>query len=103
MTSLAAGAAKRKRSALTKLGLDALSLTNQRVLIRVDFNVPFKKVCSGRLSGVCVGWVLSWPTAITNQPFPVAGKLRERHPPPPYASATTPTAPSHAASINARL
>ena len=51
MAAVAVGAAasgKRKRSALTKLGVDALTLANQRVLIRVDFNVPFKKVCARR-------------------------------------------------------
>jgi hypothetical protein len=59
MTSVG-GALKRKRSTLTKLGLDALSLAGQRVLIRVDFNVPFKKVRAGggRVGlgwGVCAG------------------------------------------------
>jgi hypothetical protein len=39
-----AASLKRKRSTLTKLGIDALSLVDKRVLVRVDFNVPFKKV-----------------------------------------------------------
>jgi hypothetical protein len=49
VATAAASTLKRKRSALTKLGVDALNLTNQRVLIRVDFNVPFKKVLSRHL------------------------------------------------------
>ena len=38
------GAATKAKSALTKLGLTSLPVADKRVLIRVDFNVPFKKV-----------------------------------------------------------